>query len=93
MKTTLFEDVTTRIVAEMEEGRLPWVKEWDAGNVPTRPVNASTDAAYNGVNILLLWGRFSSAATPSMHGSRSNRLRHWAQTSAKARRALKSSKL
>lgn len=56
MKKTLFDDVTARIVGEMEQGRLPWVKEWDAGNVPTRPVNASTDAAYNGVNILLLWG-------------------------------------
>jgi antirestriction protein ArdC len=49
----LYADVTAKIIAELEEGRFPWVQPWDAA--PTMPRNAVTGRRYSGVNILLLW--------------------------------------
>lgn len=52
-------DVTARIVAELEQGRAPWVRPWGAmrgaglrGN--PRPHNAESGRPYSGVNVLLL---------------------------------------
>jgi len=52
----LYATVTARIVAELEEGRLPWVQPWDSSAVLAGlPCNASSGRAYSGINILLLW--------------------------------------
>ena len=61
----LYGQVTNRIIAELEEGRLPWVQPWDSAEASTGlPRNASTGRAYSGINILILWaavidGRYS----------------------------------
>lgn len=56
-RTNLYEDVTARIVAELEAGRLPWVQPWGkAGTGPCLPHNAVSGRVYSGINILLLWG-------------------------------------
>lgn len=61
-RASLYDEVTGRIIGELEAGRLPWVKPWGkAGNKvggtgPGLPRNAATGRAYSGVNILLLWG-------------------------------------
>lgn len=53
---SLYTDVTGRIVAELEAGRLPWVQPWDsAACACTLPCNAATGRRYSGINILLLW--------------------------------------
>jgi len=53
----LYRQVTARIVAELEAGRLPWVQPWgSAGTGPCLPHNAATKRPYSGINILLLWG-------------------------------------
>ncbi|WP_031553029.1 ArdC family protein [Parvularcula oceani] len=56
----LYEEVTARIIAQMEEGTVPWVQPWTAeeagGPVLGLPQNAATRRAYSGINILLLWG-------------------------------------
>ena len=49
----LYADVTAKIIAELEQGRVPWVQPWDAA--PTMPCNAITGRRYSGVNVLLLW--------------------------------------
>src|SRR5690606_16205159 len=49
----LYADVTAKIIAELEQGRFPWVQPWDVA--PTMPRNAVTGRRYSGVNILLLW--------------------------------------
>lgn len=49
----LYADVTAKIIAELEQGRFPWVQPWDAA--PTMPRNALTGRRYSGVNVLLLW--------------------------------------
>ncbi len=53
----LYAQVTTRIIAEMEAGRVPWVQPWDGAAATTGlPRNALSGRAYSGINILLLWG-------------------------------------
>ena len=57
-KTSLYTDVTNRIIAELEEGRLPWVQPWSAEQLSAPlglPKNAATGRAYSGINILILW--------------------------------------
>lgn len=52
----LYSTVTARIVAELEEGRLPWVQPWDNSFVLAGfPRNAGTGRPYSGINILILW--------------------------------------
>lgn len=52
-RASLYDDVTRRIISELEAGRFPWVQPWDAS--PNLPRNALTGRRYSGVNILLLW--------------------------------------
>ncbi len=58
-RTSLYDEITARIVAELEEGRLPWVQPWGsaAGSAPlAMPRNAATGRQYSGINVLILWG-------------------------------------
>lgn len=48
---SLHEDITTRILKQLEQGTVPWVKPW---SVPL-PYNAKTGRRYGGINTLLLW--------------------------------------
>jgi len=64
-RANLYDEVTRRMVAELEAGRFPWVQPWDAS--PNLPRNALTGRRYSGVNVLLLWaagieGAFASAS-------------------------------
>ena len=63
-RVSLYDEVTARIIAELEAGRIPWVQPWSsaacggaggAGAVPCLPRNALTSRSYSGINILLLW--------------------------------------
>lgn len=56
-RASIYAEVTARIIAELEAGRVPWVQPWDsAAASPGLPRNAATGRAYSGINILLLWG-------------------------------------
>ncbi|MDI6025966.1 zincin-like metallopeptidase domain-containing protein [Corticibacterium sp. UT-5YL-CI-8] len=58
-RTSLYDDITNKIIAELEEGRVPWVQPWgtSAAKAPLGlPKNASTGRSYSGINILILWG-------------------------------------
>ena len=63
----IYAETTAKIIAQLEEGRLPWVKPW--GHVgstgPGLPRNALTGCAYSGVNILFLWGALFEQDYPS----------------------------
>ena len=52
MKKDIYQDVTNKIVQEIETGALPWVKEW--GCFSGLPENAITGRQYNGINTLIL---------------------------------------
>jgi antirestriction protein ArdC len=60
-KPSLYEAITTRIIAELEAGTFPWARPWGAGGGTHQafalPQNAATGKAYSGINILILWGR------------------------------------
>ena len=72
---SLYDEVTARIIAELEAGRFPWVQPWrsaagfgsgmDTGAGVSLPRNALTGRCYSGVNILLLWGAVIDAGFPS----------------------------
>ncbi|HYD67377.1 ArdC family protein [Azospirillum sp.] len=58
-RSNLYAEITARIIAELEAGRLPWVQPWGtpATSAPLGlPRNAATGRAYTGVNVLILWG-------------------------------------
>jgi antirestriction protein ArdC len=57
-RASLYEEITTRIIGELEAGRLPWVQPWDAAAAAPLglPRNAATGRFYSGINILFLWG-------------------------------------
>ncbi|MBL0925217.1 MAG: DUF1738 domain-containing protein [Sphingomonadaceae bacterium] len=63
---SLYEEVTAKIIAQLEAGIFPWVQPWSsAGAVPGLPRNAVTGRAYSGVNVLILWGAVIERAFPS----------------------------
>ena len=49
----LYQEITDKIISQIEAGVLPWVQPWQGGL--SIPRNASTQKAYSGINILLLW--------------------------------------
>ncbi len=58
-RANLYDDITAKIIAELEAGRLPWVQPWGTAAVAAplaMPRNAATARAYSGVNVLILWG-------------------------------------
>lgn len=55
---TLYSEVTNRIIAQLEEGTLPWVRPWDNGKAALGlPRNGGTGRRYSGINVLILWHR------------------------------------
>lgn len=56
VRANLYDNITARIIAELEDGRVPWVQPWDSMHSGLgMPHNASTDRPYSGINILTLW--------------------------------------
>src|SRR3546814_14331504 len=66
-RASLYDEVTNRIIGELEAGRVPWVKPWGrTGAVnPSLPRNALTSRSYSGVNVLILWGAVIENGYPS----------------------------
>ena len=66
-RASLYDEVTDRIVAELEAGRVPWVQPWSAPGAvgPALPRNALTGRRNSGVNVLILWGAVIEHAFPS----------------------------
>jgi antirestriction protein ArdC len=55
-RVSLYDEVTSRIVAEMEQGVVPWVRPWSRSAAPLgMPRSAATAKFYSGINILILW--------------------------------------
>jgi antirestriction protein ArdC len=58
-RATLYDEITEKIIAELEAGRVPWVQPWGTAAAKASlslPKNAATSRQYSGVNILILWG-------------------------------------
>ena len=58
-RASLYDGITSKIIAELEAGRVPWVQPWGtpAAKAPlAMPRNAATGRQYSGINVLILWG-------------------------------------
>src|SRR5271166_3426388 len=58
-RTSLYAEITDKIIAELEGGRVPWVRPWGTAAAKASlamPKNAATQRRYSGVNVLILWG-------------------------------------
>jgi antirestriction protein ArdC len=57
-RSNLYEEITGKIITELEAGRLPWVQPWGSSGVRAplgMPKNAATGRSYSGINVLILW--------------------------------------
>jgi antirestriction protein ArdC len=55
----LYDEITDRIIADLERGCFPWVQPWASAAMSAplvMPRNAVTGRQYSGINVLILWG-------------------------------------
>ena len=50
----IYQEITNRILADLEKGVLPWRKPWQSGQPSGLPLR-STGQPYSGINITILW--------------------------------------
>jgi antirestriction protein ArdC len=58
-RQSLYDEITTKIIGQLEAGCVPWVQPWGtaAAKAPlAMPKNAATGRCYSGINVLILWG-------------------------------------
>jgi antirestriction protein ArdC len=58
----IYQEITDRIIAELENGTAPWLKPWELRTKDGKPLpafvmprNAVSGRKYSGINILILW--------------------------------------
>jgi len=71
-RTSLYDEITTKFIGELEAGRVPWVQPWGttAAKAPlAMPKNAATGGFYSGINVLILWGCVIEHRCPVQGGS------------------------
>lgn len=67
-KANLYRQVTDKIIAELEQGHVPWVQPWGGAKAGLGlPRNAATGRRYSGINILILWGAVFEAGFACQH--------------------------
>jgi antirestriction protein ArdC len=54
-RPSLYQEITDKIIAELEAGRAPWGTAAAKASL-TMPKNAATQRQYSGINVLILWG-------------------------------------
>ncbi len=64
---SLHDNVTNRIIDQLEQGCFPWVQPWASpdGTPLGLPQNAATGRTYSRINILLLWAAAVEQGRPS----------------------------
>lgn len=58
-RTSLYDEITNKIICELEAGRVPWVQPWGTAAATASlamPKSAATGRQYSGINVLILWG-------------------------------------
>ena len=69
-RETVYQEVTDRIIADLEQGRVPWVQPWGTPGAKAGlglPRNAHTAKTYSGINILILWGAVIAESYPTQN--------------------------
>ncbi len=67
VRTDVYQTITDRIIAAIEAGAGDWKMPWHVkdGGTAVVPVNAVSQRAYRGINVLMLWAAAQSAGYPS----------------------------
>lgn len=57
MKQDIYQNITNKIIADLEKGKLTWIKPWGSNNLEGRIVKPlrHNGQPYNGINVLMLW--------------------------------------
>jgi antirestriction protein ArdC len=56
-RASLYEEVTAKIIGQLEAGVFPWVQPWSSAAAGIGlPRNAVSGRPYSGINVLILWG-------------------------------------
>ena len=66
-RSNIYQDITSKIIADLEAGRVPWVQPWGSSGVPAplaMPTNAATGRRYSGINVLILWAAVAEHGFP-----------------------------
>lgn len=50
----LYEKIANQIIAELEQGTVPWIKPWTSLGIST-PMNHISGKPYRGINVLMTW--------------------------------------
>jgi antirestriction protein ArdC len=92
-RASLYDEVTNRIICELEGGRIPWVQPWGSARPqpPACHANAVTGRNYSGVNVLILWGALFEHGYASQGWLTFKQARDAGAASARASTALPSS--
>ncbi|MBF5090111.1 DUF1738 domain-containing protein [Novosphingobium sp. NBM11] len=67
-RASLYDEITDKIIGELEAGRVPWVQPWGSASAKAplaMPRNAATGRHYSGINVLILWGAVIQHGFPS----------------------------
>src|SRR5258708_3071328 len=65
-RASLYTEITDKIIAELEAGRVPWVQPWGPAAVKAplaMPRHATTQRRYSAINVLILCGPFLHRAS------------------------------
>jgi antirestriction protein ArdC len=69
-RAALYNDITDKVIADLEQGRFPWAQPWGSAgiNAPLGlPRNAATARSYSGINILILWACLFERGYPTQN--------------------------
>jgi antirestriction protein ArdC len=69
-RASLYDEITGKIIAELEAGRVPWVQPWGTAAAKASlamPKNAATGRQYSGINVLILWGAVIEHGFPAQN--------------------------
>ncbi|STY61048.1 DNA primase TraC [Mannheimia haemolytica] len=88
-KFDLYQHITDRIIAALEQGTAPWLKPWSHPECNMAlPRNAVSNRLYSGINTLLLWIATLNTATNSVSGLRRKKPMNSADISVKGKKLL-----
>lgn len=91
-RINLYQQITDRIIADLEAGRVPWVQPRGTANAGIgMPHNAVSSRRYSGINVLTLWHAvvsrgFSNHAFLTTASSAARTASNWAQAGSASRR-------
>jgi len=90
MKQDIYQKVTDKIIADLEQGELTWHKPWSAGNMDGRIIKPlrHNGMPYNGINVLMLWGAAMEGGYLSPFWMTYRQAKDWARMCARASAAI-----